>query len=83
MVGFEVMHDEVVGLTVAKGGSEVVEPLRERAAVAGIHDGNLLVENDVRVVAHPVGRDILAFEEAHLSVIDAYIFDVRSNGHEE
>ena len=47
MVGLKVLHDEVVGRTSFESLCDVAPPLRMSAVVYGVHDGHLLIHNEV------------------------------------
>ena len=76
VVGFQMMHDEIVGLTACEGFLQVLLPLCHRATVAGVHDGHLLIKDDIGVIAHTVGRVVLVFKQVLLGVIDTDVADV-------
>jgi hypothetical protein len=47
VVGLEVLNNEVVRLTAIKSSAEILEPLIALARVDGIHNRNLLIENEI------------------------------------
>ena len=73
MVGLHMLHHQVVGLAAAQGVFNVLEPFAGLLLVDGVHDGDLVVENHIGIVAHAVGHHILTLEEIHLVVVGADI----------
>ena len=63
--------DKIIGRPAVECVLDILQPLRDLRLVHGIHDGDLVVEDDVGIVAHPVGDDILPFEEVDGGVVDA------------
>ena len=76
MIGFHVRDDEIVGLSARKSVLDVAEPFRDLRLVHGVHDRDLLVHDDVGVVAHALGHDILPFKEVERGVVNADVNDV-------
>ena len=54
---------------------EIAQPLIGELHVHGIHDGDLLVQNDIGIVSHAERDNILTFEEINLMIIDTDILD--------
>ena len=81
MVAFHVLDDEVVRFAVAEDLGDISEPLLCKMLVDSVHDDDLLVDDDIRVVCHAVRDDILTFEEVDFMVVDTNIFDVGRDGH--
>ena len=75
MVRFHVLHHEIGGSAAFEGFFQVGKPFLAFAEVNGIHDGNLLVHNQVRVVRDAVRDDVLAFEQVDVGVIYTDVFD--------
>ena len=73
------LNDEVVGRAAVERGLEVAQPLVHKVAVDAVHDGNLLVNEDVGGVGHAVGHDVLALEEVELVVVHANVKDAVCN----
>ena len=70
------LHDQIIGLSAVKDGRQICEPLFAEAGVHCVHDSDLLVHNDIGVVCHSVGYDILSLEQIDLMIVNAYVFDV-------
>ena len=81
MVRLHVLDHQIVGLTALQGLLDIVQPLMGKILVHGVHDGDLLVQNGVRVVGHAVGDDVLSFKQVYLMVVYADVFDVVGDGH--
>ena len=76
VVGFHVMHDEVVGRFARRGFVYVLQPLVHEMRVHRIRDGYLLAHDDVRVIAHALGYAVLTFEKVDVVIVDARVDDV-------
>ena len=81
VVAFHVLDDEVVRFAVAEDLGDISEPLLCKMLVDSVHDGDLLVADDIGVVCHAVRNDILTFEEVDFMVVYANVFDVGRDGH--
>ena len=75
MVGLHVLDHQVIRLTARQGFVDVFEPLGSLLLVDGVHDGHLLVQNHIGVVAHAVGHDVLSLKEVYLVVVGADVDD--------
>ena len=76
VVRLHVLDDEIVRLAASEGALQVVQPLVGEMLVHGVHDGHLFIQDNIGVVAHAVGHLILALEQVHLMVVDAYVQDI-------
>ena len=70
------LHDEVVRRTARESGVQLVHPLLAEADFDGVHDGDLLVEDDVAVVRHAAGDFVQALEQVDVVVVHADVLDV-------
>ena len=75
MVRLHVMDHEVIRLAAFKGLGQVGLPLLALAGVGSVHHGHLIIQDDVGIVGHPFGDDILAFEKVEVEVVDSDILD--------
>ena len=81
MVRLHVLDDEVVGLAASERVLQIVQPLMGEMLVHGVHDGHLLVQNNVGVVTHAVGDLVLALEQVHLVIVHAHVQNIACNLH--
>ena len=81
VVWLKVLDNHIVRSASSKSCLEVLHPLVGLADIDSIHHCHLLIEDDIRVVAHAVRCVILALKEIHLCIIDAYVFDCIRNFH--
>ena len=81
VIGLHVLHNEIIRLSAVQRSSKVIEPLMRKIAVNGIHDGNLLIHDDIRIIRHAVRDVILPLKQIDLMVVDADIADVGCNIH--
>ena len=75
MVGLQMVDDQVIGFAAVQRFCQAHLPGLALAGVDGVQDGHLLVEDQVGIVSHALGHDILAFKEIEVEVIDADVFD--------
>ena len=59
MIGFHMLYHKVIGSSSVKLRGEICKPLACKAAVYGVHYGDFFVQNDVTVVRHTVGNNVL------------------------
>ena len=76
MVRLHVLDDEIVRLPTGQGVLQIVQPLVGEMLVHGVHDGHLLVQDQIGVVAHAVGDLVLALEQVHLVIVYADVQDI-------
>ena len=81
MVGFHVVHDQIIGLAASQGLGEIGLPLLFLADVSSVHDGDPVVKDHIGVVGHSFGYDILAFEKVKVEIIDSDILDHAVQGY--
>ena len=75
VVRLHMLHDQVIGLTAAQDFAELSEPLICKFYIHGIHDGDLLVHDDVGIVGHAVGDYILALKQIDDMIVDTDVLD--------
>ena len=75
VVRLHMLHDQVIGLTAAQNFAEFSEPLICKFYIHGIHDGDLLVHDDVGIVGHAVGDYILALKQIDDMIVDTDVLD--------
>ena len=81
VIRFHMLHYKVIGLPIPEHFGDIVEPFMGKMNIYRIHDGDLLVKNDVGIVAHAVRHDILTFEQVNLVVVDANVSDIVCDFH--
>ena len=75
VVGLQMLDDQVVGRPAPQLRLQLLQPLLRRPAVHGVHDGHLLVEDDVGVVGDAVGNRVLALKQVNSGIVRADIAD--------
>ena len=83
VVGLHMLDHQVVRRAAAQCGVKIVQPGCGEVAVYGVHDRDLLVENDVGVVGHAERHVVLTLEQVDLMVVDADIANVFGNVHRD
>ena len=81
MVWLHMLYDQIVGCSAIQCGFHVGEPFSCKMDLYGVHDRNFFIQNDIRIVCHAIGHNILTLKQIHLVVVDSYIFDVICNFH--
>ena len=76
MIRLHVRNDQIVRLSAAERDVHVAEPLRYPRPVHGVHDRDLVIEYDVRIVRHSFGHFVLPFEKVEFRVVNSDINDV-------
>jgi len=79
MVRFHVMDHQVVGLPAVQGLFQVRQPLRSLPGIDRIHHGHFFVQDDIGIVSHPLGDDILAFKQVEVHIVDTDVLDFGRN----
>ena len=83
MVRLHVLHHQIVGLPAPQDGLNVVQPLVGEVLIHRVHNGDLLVQDDVGVVGHAAGHLVLPLEQVHLMIVDAHIANIIGNKHKQ
>ena len=81
MIRLHVLHHQIVRLAALQRGGQIGQPLVHKVDLAGVHDSDLLVHDDIGVVGHAVGHNVLPLKQIHLMVIDTNITDILRNVH--
>ena len=81
VVRLHVLHNQVIGLTAFQRVFQILQPLLTEILIYGVHNGDLVVNNCVRIISHAVGYHILALEQVHLVIVHTDVFDIFGNGH--
>ena len=75
VIGLQMLDDQIVGGPALQLRLQVLQPLGGGAAVHGVHDGHLVVQDQVGVVGYAVGDRVLALKEINGGVVHAHIAD--------
>ena len=62
VVRLHMLHNEVIGCALAQRGGNLGNPLIGEVGVHTVHNRDLVIANQVRIVRHTVGNVILALE---------------------
>ena len=80
MVRLHVMDDQVVRLAALQGLLQVLHPGVRRAGVGGVQDGDPVIQDDIGIIGHSLGHEVLAFKQIEVVVIYADVADGRADG---
>ena len=75
------LHDQIVGCAAVEGITDIIQPFVGKAYIHGVHNGDLVIKNGVRVIGHTVRNNILSLKEIHLMVVDTDIANIRGDLH--
>ena len=81
VVGFHVVDDQIVHLSVADNLADVLQVLREEVHFHGVYQRHLLIDNEITVVTNAVGQRPKAFEERLVAVVNAHVMNIACNLH--
>ena len=81
MVGLHVLYNEIIGLFAVKHALNVCKPLFAEMRVNAVENGDFVVENDVGIVRHTVGNDVLPLEQINAIVVYADVFNIVCDNH--
>ena len=65
----------MIRLSAAQDFLQIAQPLVGESGVDRVHDGDLLVHDDIGVVSHAQGDNILTLEQVDIMIVDADILD--------
>ena len=82
VIRLHVLHHQIVRRAARQRRRQVVHPLSAEVGVHRVHDGHLLIQNDVGVVGHAQGHVILPLKQRHLMIVDADIADIVADKHD-
>ena len=81
MVRFHVLDHQIVRLSSVQSLPKIVQPLMCEIAVHRIHDGGLLIEDEIGVIRHAVGDFVLSLEQVDPVVVHSDIDYVAGDLH--
>ena len=81
VVGLHVLNNEEIGGTASQHALDVVQPLVGEAGVYGVHDGDEVVQDDVGIIGHAVGNNVLALKQIDVVIVDADVADIGGDLH--
>ena len=81
MIGLHVLNYKIIGLLSVESLFEIVEPFVCEVRVNGVHDRDLVIRDEIRVVSHAVFNAVLPLEQIDLSVVYSDVGDVVGNLH--
>ena len=73
VIRLHVLHNKVIGRALAQRSGDLCDPFVGEVGIDGIHDGNLVVADQIGVVGHTVGHVVLALKQVNNVVVDADI----------
>ena len=79
MIRFHVLHDEVIRCATFQAFFQVGKPFFALAFVGCIHDGNLFVHHEVRVIRNAIWHNVLTFEQIDGNIVYTNVFNLFGN----
>ena len=81
MIRFHMLYDQIIRLRTIQHICHIAKPLFCKMRIYSIHNCNLFVHDNIRVVRHTVRNIILSFKQIYLMIIDTYIINIISDFH--
>ena len=81
VVRFHMLDDQIIRLSAIQNLLNINQPFCAEIHIDRIHDGYLLIHDDIGVISHSVGNLVLSLEQVYIMIIDTDIFDVICNIH--
>ena len=75
------LNYKIVRASVTQNILDIINPLVCKSDVDGIHNRNLFIKNDIRIIRHSVFYDVLSFKKVNVVVVDADILYILCNFH--
>ena len=79
VVGFYVVHHQIVRLPAVQCGLQIGKELALLAVIHRVHHSDLFIQNDIGIVGDAVGDRVLPLKEVNVPVVDADITDILCN----
>ena len=79
MVRFHVLNDEVVGRSSTESGIDIFKPFVGKPRVNSVHNGDLIIKNNIRIICHSVRHTILPLEKINFFVGNADVNNIFRN----
>ena len=76
MVGFHVVHHQIVEFAAIQHGGHILEKLCSHSCVGSVQKHGFLVQQDIAVIRNATGDGVNVFEQSELSVACTYIVEV-------
>ena len=76
MVRFHVMDNQIIRFPAAEGLFQPFEPLFPLPGIDRIHHGHFFVQDEVGIIGHSLGNNVLAFEQIEVQVVHSDVPDV-------
>ena len=81
VIRLHVLHDEVIRLPAVQRGFQIIQPLFGEILIHRVHNGDLFIQNDIRIVSHAVGDGVLSLKQVDFMVIYTNVANIVGNGH--
>ena len=76
MVGLHVLNHKVVGLASAQRVLKIVKPLVGKGGIHRVHNGDLLVRDQIGIIRHAVRHYVLTLKEINGMIVHTNVSDV-------
>ena len=63
------LDDQVIRLAVTQNFCDITQPFLCKVDIYRIHNGNLIIHDNIGIICHAIGNDILTFKQVNLMVI--------------
>ena len=76
MVRLHMLDNEIIGNTAFESLLKIGKPFFTKMLIHRVHDGDFFVQDDIGIIRHAQGDNILALKEIEIVVVDADITDI-------
>ncbi len=83
VIRLHMLYNQIIRLSPAQLCLKIVHPFMCKIAVNRVHNGNLLVKNQIRIIRHAVRDDVLSLKQINIMVVDADIAYVLCDFHKK
>ena len=75
------LNDEIIRLSAVKYIGKIIEPFMTKTCVNRIHNGNFIINDNIRIICHSVFNNVLTLKKVDIMVINTNVFNVLCNIH--
>ena len=75
MVRLHMLYDQIVRNTLAQSAFDMIEPSLCKMRIHRIHDGDLLIQDDVGIICHAVGNGVFSLKKINVVIVYTHILD--------
>ncbi len=81
VIGLHMLYYQIIWRLTAENTFEITQPLIAEMRVYRIHDRDLLIKDNIRIIRHSVRHIVHTLKQIDLVVVNANVFDIIGNFH--